>query len=239
MKTTLVLLSAALLLSPVAAMAQTATGTGTANSSSNSGAVAISGGGQGGQGGQGGSGGTGIGKGGTGIATGGNSSIVFNTPGTTVNTSNNNSRIRQSGSLKTTPNAIAPGLGSSGIETCYGPGVTAGVSVTGFGISGGAGQFDANCNARLAARTMWAFGEKRIALRIMAQDPIVMQAMQAEGMITPDRPVAYGARPVAMGNAPREIVVETGEPGTPSRRGMYASCTKWSGGAVGVGRCVY
>src|SRR3954462_13456797 len=111
MKTTLIALSAALLLTPVAAMAQTATGTGTANSSSTSGAIAVGGGGgQGGQGGQGGRGG----GGGTGIGTGGNSSIIFNTPGQqTINSnSNTTTRLRQSGSLKITPNAIAPGLGS-------------------------------------------------------------------------------------------------------------------------------
>jgi hypothetical protein len=210
MKTILLALSLALPLAPVAAMAQTSTGTGNANSSSTSGAVAVGGGG------------------GSAQAGGGNAQVIFNTPGTTVNTSNNNSRVRQSGSLKTTPNAIAPGLGSSGIETCFGPGVSGGVSVTGFGASFGAGQFDANCNARLAARTMWAFGEKRIALRIMAQDPIVQAAMQAEGMITPDAPVGYAPRP-GYAAIPGAVVAPVA---------IGGGCKKWAGGNVG-GQCLY
>lgn len=206
MKTSLVALTAVLFLSPVAAMAgsnNTATGTGTANSSSTSGAIAIGGGG------------------GKATATGGNAQVIFNTPGQT--SSNNTSRIRQSGSLKTTPNAIAPGLGSAGIETCYGPGVSGGVSVTGFGASFGAGQFDNDCNARLYSRTLFAMGYKQQAINLLVNESGMVQRAFGVGQQQP----AYGPAPRIVssgGNGPR---VATG------------GCTKWSGGSPGAGVCVY
>lgn len=149
---------------------------------------------------------------------------IFNSP------SSVQERIRQSGSLKTVPNAIAPGLGSAAVETCYGPGVSGGVSVTGFGASFGAGQYDSACNRRLNARTLWAFGAKRVAMRIMANEPEVQQAMVAEGMITPEPGDVSYRGPARTTNYQAQ--------GTASRGAMFNGCKKWSGGATGVGSCV-
>lgn len=177
------------------ALAQTtATGTGTANSSSSSGAVAV---------------------GGAGSAS---ANVIFNNPGRT------DSRIRQSGSLRTTPNAIAPGLGAAGVETCYGPGVSGGLSVTGFGASFGAGQWDIACNRRLNARTLWSMGAKREALIIMANEPEVASAMMQTGMIVAPR---YRA----------EVVV-TRRASANSSGFVDQGCRKWAGGNIG-GQCLY
>jgi hypothetical protein len=197
---------AALLVSASPAVAQTATGTGTATSSSNSGAVAVANGG----------------GGGSAQAGGGSASVVFNTPGSTR--SDTNSRIRQSGSLNTTPSVGSVSLGGAAVETCYGPGVSAGLGVTGFGASFGAGQYDQACARRLNARTLYAFGLKGVALRIMAQDPDVYNAMLAEGMIRPEP-------------GDRGYVGAVGY--APAARRVNAGCRKWSGGAQGVGSCVY
>lgn len=213
------------LLASAQAQAQTATGTGTATSNSNSGAVAISGGGQGGAGGAGGSGTATSNSSATGgNARGGNSSIIFNTPGSTSSTV----RTHSSGSIDTTPNAIAPGLGSAAIETCYGPGVAAGLAVTGFGASFGMGQYDSACNRRLNARTLYAFGGRyrEVAIRIMANEPEVQQAMADAGLITlQPGDVQYRGPARAYGGAPV--------------RAAASGCHKWSGGATGVGSCLY
>lgn len=181
--------------------AQTATGTGTANSSSSSGAVAIVG------------------------PTATSSQIIFNGGG------NTNSRVRQSGSLKTTPNAIAPGLGAAGVETCYGPGVSGGLSVTGFGASFGVGQFDQDCNARLYSRTLFAMGHKNAALQLLINESGMVQRAFGVG--------AGGAAVTNRGIVYAEGMDAPGARGTRSRAAIYSGCRKWSGGATGVGSCLY
>jgi len=167
------------------ALAQTtATGTGTANSASRS--LAIAGGGSGGQA---------TAAGGSSTASVGNtaasSQIVFNNPGST------SSRIHQSGSLRTVPNAIAPGLAAAGIESCTGS-ISGGASALGWGVSfGGSVAMDNSCNRRLNARTMWSFGAKREALIIMSREPEVLSAMQQTGMVTGSpNDGGYAAAPV-------------------------------------------
>jgi hypothetical protein len=206
---------ATLLFLPSLALAQTsAVGTGTANSSSQSQAIAVGGGG------------------GSATASGGRASsqIIFNTPAQT--NSNNNSRVRQSGSLRTTPNAIAPGLAAAGIESCQGS-ISAAGSVTGFGLSFGGPIMDRECNLRLWARTLYAMGQRELVGGVLAQSDVVNKAMQiVDQNRQPNGQVVY--------NAPaRAGVVAVGAPGTRSRAGMYSSCQRWSGGAVGVGTCVY
>lgn len=196
------LITAAMLFAVSPALAQTtATGTGTANSSSSSGAVAIGGGG------------------GSAQAGGGSASVVFNTPGST----NSTSRLRQSGSLRTVPNAIAPGLGSAGIETCYGPGVSGGASGVGFGLSFGMGQFDNDCNARLYSRTLFAMGYKQQAINLLVNE---------SGMV--QRAFGYGGQAAGVVYAPR-----AGVRAAPARLAAGGGCTKWSGGSPGAGVCVY
>jgi hypothetical protein len=218
MKKSLLLAGLILIGIPGISVAQTttATGTGTANSNSQSGAIAISGGGQGGGGGR-------------AQATGGSAKIIFNTPGSTtsrvITSGDTTSRIRQSGSLRTVPGVVAPGLGAAGVETCYGPGVSGGIAVTGFGASFGAGQFDQDCNARLFSRTLYAMGYKQQAIQLLVnQSPMVASAfgLGQQGGQPSGSPVTYG-RP----NAAIRPMASNG------------GCKKWSGGAVGVGSCLY
>lgn len=188
------------------AMAQTtATGTGTANSSSSSGAVAVSGSS-------------------SAQATGG--SVTFNNPGSTRSDVTN--RVRQSGSLRTTPNAIAPGLSAAGIESCNSS-VSAAGSVTGFGLSFGGPVMDRECNLRLWARTLYAMGQRELVGGVLAQSDVVTKAMQiVDQQRQPDGQVVYGA-PVRGSFAQ----------GTASRGALFSGCKRWSGGAVGVGSCLY
>lgn len=196
----------------------TATGTGTANSSSNSGAIAVGGAGSASAG-----------------ASGGSASLVYNVPGTT----NSTIRYRSSGSLKTVPNAIAPGLGAAGVETCYGPGVAAGVAGVGFGASFGMGQFDQDCNARLYSRTLYAMGQKTAALQLLINESSMVQRAYGVGRggaaVAGDGRLVYGDQPLPAG------YVRAGSmaPGTRSRGAMFSGCQKWSGGGVGVGHCLY
>jgi hypothetical protein len=148
------------------------------------------------------------------IAAGGNSTITFNSPGRV------RQDIRQSGSLKTTPSMGAPGLGAAAVETCYGPGVSAAVSVTGFGIAAGAGQYDNSCNRRLNARTIFAFGHKREALAIMLNEPEVAAAFGAggPGVVAVRAPVVKGDYvPMALASA----------------KPTKAGCQRWRNNTIG------
>jgi hypothetical protein len=160
------------------ALAQNATATGTgvgvANSRSQSGAVAISG--QGGQ--------------------GGNVTLNQNVPPVqTINTNSNvsgtttsninqtvsgstTSNVVTSGttSVKTNPAVFAPGLSAAGLETCLGS-ASGGVSVVGFGLTGGSSFPDEGCQARLDSRTLWSMGLKRAALARLCQRDAIYRSM--------------------------------------------------------------
>ena len=139
-----------LLTSSVLAQTSTATGTGVgvANSSSKSNSVAIGGG----------------------NATGGNvsrsgnssSALTLNSAAAPAVTS---SQITTGGSssVKTVPSVFAPGLGAAGLETCLGS-VSGGASALGWGATFGTTTPDPGCQARLDARTLWAFGLKGAAV---------------------------------------------------------------------------
>src|SRR4051812_46085965 len=180
------LITASLLLAVISpAAAQTATATGNANSSSQSGAIAI--------------GGSGSAR-----ATGGNSSIIFNSPGST----RSDTRIRQSGSLRTTPSVGGVGLGAAGVETCFGPGMGGGLAVTGFGANFAVATFDHDCNARLYSRTLFAMGYKRQSIQLLVNEsPIVARAF---GVGQEGAPVAYSGRQGA--------------------RSAAGGCSNWAGG---------
>jgi hypothetical protein len=110
------------------------------------------------------------------------------------------------------------------VETCFGPGVSGGLSVTGFGASFGAGQWDNDCNARLYGRTLFAMGYKREAIQLLVNE---------SGMV--QRAFGLGAN----GGAPGVIVAPYGA--APSyRRAVngYSGCTKWRNDVVGL-QCLY
>ena len=205
------------------ALAQTtATGTGTANSSSQSQAIAVGGGG---------------GTGGNATAAGGkasigntsaNSQIIFNTPGNTTSRTTSTVNNRSSGSLKTVPSAYAPGLGSAGIESCNSS-ASAGGSALGWGISFGGPIMDNECNLRLWARTLYAMGQRELVGAVLAQSPTINRAMQiVDQQRQPNGQVVYGAPARAAYNA-----------GGNSSGLINQGCQKWSGGAKGVGSCLY
>jgi hypothetical protein len=115
-------------------------------------------------------------------------------------------------------------LGSAGIETCYGPGVSGGLSVTGFGASFGAGQFDNDCNARLYSRTLFAMGYKQQAISLLVNESPMVQ-----------RAFGYNGGGVATQNSAQ---ARPGVRAAPARVASNSGCSKWAGGNVG-GQCLY
>jgi hypothetical protein len=154
---------ACLLASPAFAIDNnTAVGVGIAGASSSansqSGALAVGGG-------------LGVGFGGNATATGGNATNVnvdsnratAVNRNANVNSTNVISSVPANQSIKTVPSVFAPGLAAAGIETCQGS-VSGGGSFLGTGITLGGTLPDTGCNARLDARTLWAFGLRKAAV---------------------------------------------------------------------------
>ncbi|PLZ00712.1 hypothetical protein CY652_19845 [Burkholderia sp. WAC0059] len=71
--------------------------------------------------------------------------------------------------VRTPPTLYAPGLVASVTETCWGS-ISAGVSVVGVGVTGGATVKDLDCNKRLNAAVAWRMDRKDIAFNIMCQE---------------------------------------------------------------------
>jgi len=158
-----------------------AVGTGIANSRSQSGATAIGGG----------------------NATGGNArssnnlSINSNVPANTA------SSVTSHLNEKNVPAVFAPGLTAAGIETCLGS-VSGGGAAMGWGFSFGSTVPDVGCQARLDARTLWAFGLKAAAVARMCQLGDVERSMPTVCAKYAPRPVYAQAAPYAGG--PIELV---------------------------------
>jgi len=179
------LLSAAAMLAavnvtPVHAQTATGTGVGIANSNSASQAVAIGGGNATG-----------------GNATGGNVNIAA-TPATTSTTST----VNGSQTLKNVPIVTSPGLTAAGLETCLGS-ASVGVGWLGAGFSGGSTYTDEGCQARLDARTLWAFGLHKAALARLCMRRDIYNSLPECARYLPQQPgvVAYnpnGPAPVVM-----------------------------------------
>jgi hypothetical protein len=127
---------------------------GVANSSSKSGAVAIGGGNANAAGGK------------------ANSALTINNP---ANTSSSQS-VSGTQTLRTTPNAYAPGLAAAGLETCLGS-VSGGGSWIGTGFSFGTTIPDPGCAARLDARTLWSMGLKKAAVARLCQGTDIYNSM--------------------------------------------------------------
>lgn len=179
-------------------------------SSSQSGAVAI-----------GGAGGSSNASATGGLATGGNSSIVFNNPGETRSTNTTNLRTSGTTTVKNVPNAFAPGLAAAGIESCNSS-MSGGASAVGWGISLGGPVEDKGCSARLFSRTLFAMGYKEAALQLLINEsPMVQRAfgVGANGAAVTPRGLVYG--------------------GGGARVAGGGECGRWSGGATGVGSCLW
>lgn len=142
---------------PALAQTATAVGTGVANSRSRSDSTAVAVSGQGG--------------------TGGNPVANVTIQGTTIPTATQ-STITQQGTttLRTNPAVFAPGLTAAGLETCLGS-ASGGLSLAGFGLTGGSSYPDEGCQARLDSRTLWSFGLRRAALARLCLRPDIYRSM--------------------------------------------------------------
>lgn len=70
--------------------------------------------------------------------------------------------------IHTTPDAIAPALGSAGTQPCL-IATSAGMSITGFGITGGSGHVDEGCEDRNIAAILANLGHKDAALAYLCK----------------------------------------------------------------------
>jgi hypothetical protein len=124
----------------------------------------------------------------------------------------------------------APGLGLAGLAmgglSCRGS------ASIGLSLPGGAGGIgfpvpDDECERRQWAGMLAAAKDPRaraLAWAIMQRSPIIQQAMQDTGIGVAEPGASGAALPPRGGSA---------------RVTAYASCHRWSGGAIGVGSCLF
>ena len=128
-----------------------------------------------------------------------NNQVVLQSGGT----STDNVDYRGSYTVKSAPTLYAPGLTASITETCWGS-VSAGVSVVGVGVSGGATIKDLDCNKRLNAAVAWRMERKDIAFNIMCQEDDFREAAALT-----DKPCGSIAAKTASASLPvAELAVE-------------------------------
>ena len=87
-------------------------------------------------------------------------------------------------SVRTTPSIAAPGLTTTLSDTCMGS-TSFGLSVTGFGLTGGTTQVDQACVRRLDAREFRAMGLTDVALALLCQSDANRKAVEATGHLCP------------------------------------------------------
>lgn len=92
------------------------------------------------------------------------------------NSSRNSTTINGAAERYQAPATFAPGLAAASIETCLGS-VSIGASGPGGGLSFGTTTEDKPCQARLDARTLWAFGQKAAAIRRLCINPDMAAAL--------------------------------------------------------------
>jgi hypothetical protein len=99
---------------------------------------------------------------------------------------NTNSRVEYSGTqtVKTNPAIQAPGLTTTLSDTCMGS-VSLGVSLPGFGATGGTTLVDQACVRRLDAREFRAMGLTDVALALLCQSDANRRAVEATGHLCP------------------------------------------------------
>ena len=115
---------------------------------------------------------------------------------------NSTQTINGTQTIKNTPEVIAPGI--VGGNPCS-VGVSGGIGLPGFGITGGGTWADKGCERRQVAALLWNIEQHTAALEVLCKDGDVRDAMKIAG--TPcamDRPVAVASVP-----APAPAVVTT------------------------------
>lgn len=101
--------------------------------------------------------------------------------------------------VKTAPQIVAPSLTSTFSDTCMGSS-SFGLSVVGFGATGGTTMVDDACVRRLDSREFRAMGMVDVALALLCQSPANRKAVESTGRACPSAtppagPVASAARP--------------------------------------------
>ena len=104
-----------------------------------------------------------------------NSTAVVKSDSNSNINSNGRQELHYSGSYKTVPNVYAPPVGVT--APCI-VGISGGVSIIGFGVSGGSGKEDKECTNRENARMLNAFGETKGAVALLCQNGNVYKAMR-------------------------------------------------------------
>lgn len=99
-------------------------------------------------------------------------------------------------SVRTTPSIAAPALTTTLSDTCMGS-TSFGVSVTGFGLTGGTTQVDQACVRRLDAREFRAMGLTDVALALLCQSDANRKAVEATGHLCPGTNAPLARRPDA------------------------------------------
>jgi hypothetical protein len=140
------------------------------------------------------------------------------TGGGTTDPGWNDQQIGYSGSytVRNTPEVIPPNI--VGGNACA-VGASAGVSVAGFGLAGGATWADRACERRQQAALLFNMGEQKVALELMCQDDNVRTAMRVGGKpCSTDVAAATAAAPatqVAALAAPAPAVTPAAMPAAP------------------------
>ncbi|BAN25194.1 hypothetical protein [Caballeronia insecticola] len=87
-------------------------------------------------------------------------------------------------SVRTTPSIAAPALTTTLSDTCMGS-ASFGLSITGFGATGGTTMVDQACVRRLDAREFRAMGLTDVALALLCQSDANRRAVEATGHLCP------------------------------------------------------
>lgn len=98
--------------------------------------------------------------------------------------------------VRTTPAIAAPSLTSTFSDTCMGSS-SFGVSMVGFGATGGTTMVDDACVRRLDSREFRAMGMEDVALALLCQSAANQKAVEATGRSCPGKTVALPALPSA------------------------------------------
>jgi hypothetical protein len=133
------------------------------------------------------------------------SAIIINTPADTT------ARIRTDadGGIKTVPNVIAPNILPSAV--CHGVS-SAGLSVLGFGASGGSSWQDADCQFRETARIFHAMGMVGDAVKVLCSSTFAAAA-----------PSCASVNPQIKKSDAGDRIAEPGEPGGSRGRGQLTA----------------
>lgn len=121
------------------------------------------------------------------VSTGaGTSGTSAGASGTSAAANSSQAAVDYSGSytVKTVPNMVAPSLTTTLSDTCMGSS-SFGLSIVGFGATGGTTVVDDACVRRLDSREFRAMGMNDVALALLCQSPANRKAVESTGRSCP------------------------------------------------------